>query len=288
MAMFSTRPRRSVLYMPASNLRALDKARSLDCDGIVFDLEDAVAVEAKNSARDQLLGTLTQGGYGQRERIVRVNDLDSEWCKADVEAVVGCDIHAILFPKINSAAELRAAIDLVDTSGGQHLAVWAMLETPAAILNAESIAAESARLEVLVMGTADLAAELRVQETPERTGLQTALQLCVLAARAHGREILDGVFIEFKNLAAFSAVCKQGRQLGFDGKTLIHPTQIEQANSTFGASETDIVQAHALISAWNAAQQKGEGVAVYEGRLIENLHVRQAQRLLACYAETEP
>ena len=272
--------------MPASNLRALDKARSLDCDGIIFDLEDAVAVEAKGTARDQLRGALTQGGYGRRERIVRVNDLDSEWCKADVEGVAGLDIHAILFPKISTAIELRAAINLVDEAGGHRLAVWVMLETSIAILNAESIAAESTRLEVMVMGTADLAAELRVPDTPKRAGLQMALQLCLLAARAHGHEILDGVHIEFKNLPAFSAVCQQGRELGFDGKTLIHPTQIEEANKIFGASATDIEHAKALISVWNTAQQDGKGVAVYAGRLIENLHVREAQRLLACYAET--
>jgi len=272
--------------MPASNLRALNKARSLGCDGIIFDLEDAVGVNSKSLARDQLTEELRRGGYGQRERIVRVNELNSEWCEADVEAVVGLDIHAVLFPKVNSATELRTAINMVDAAGGKHLAIWAMLETPGAILNAVAIVAESTRLEVLVMGTADLAAALRLQDSLDRTGLQIALQTCVLAARAYGREILDGVHIDFKNLSAFASVCQQGIQLGFDGKTLIHPTQIEQANKIFGASETDLQEARALISVWNAAQQKGEGVAVYAGRLIEILHVREAQRLLACYAET--
>ena len=272
--------RRSVLYMPAINVRALDKARSLNCDAIIFDLEDAVSVDQKLEARAQLVAELEQGGYGNRERVVRVNGLDTQWCKADIAAVARLDIHAILFPKINSPAELINAQELVDAAGGQHLSLWAMLETPLGILNANAITAASARLNVLVMGTSDLVAELRGQHTADRMGIQAALQHCVLVARAHARDILDGVHLEFKDQDSFIEVCSQGRQLGFDGKTLIHPAQIEIANQVFGSSESAVRDAHELIAVWEKAQKSGKGVAVLNGRLIENLHVREARRII--------
>lgn len=275
------RLRRSVLYLPAANERALAKARALDCDAIIFDLEDAVSVNAKSEARDKLLVALKRGGYGRRERIVRVNALETPWCQADIEAVAGQDIQAILFPKINSAAELVQAQALVDKSGGQHLALWAMLETPKGILNADAIASVSMRLQVLVMGTSDLLAELRGQHSNDRMALMSALQHCLLVARAHGREILDGVHLDFKNLESFLKVCEQGRVMGFDGKTLIHPVQIESANSVFGVSAAALQDARSIIEVWDKAQQAGQGVAVLNGKLIENLHVDTARRVIA-------
>ncbi|MBV1905371.1 MAG: CoA ester lyase [Pseudomonadales bacterium] len=280
-------PRRSVLYMPAANSRALNKARSLDCDAIIFDLEDAVAVDAKVDARNNLVSELKQGGYGYRERIVRVNDLSSEWCDADVSAVAGLDIHGVLFPKVESAKQLRQAQTLVDAAGGAHLALWAMLETPRGILNADAIVCESERLTVLVMGTSDLVAELRGQHTSDRAGIQNALQHCVMVARARDRDILDGVHLEFKDQEAFMTVCEQGRSLGFDGKTLIHPTQIEGANLAFGLSDSALGDAREIVEAWENAQKAGKGVAVVNGRLIENLHFAEAQRTIefsACLA----
>ncbi len=288
MNLANTRIRRSVLYLPAANFRALEKARSLNCDGIIFDLEDAVAPDAKSLGRDQLVTALKRGGFGRRERIARVNAMDSEWCRADVAAVVKLDINAILFPKINSAVELQSAIELVDSLGGEDIPIWAMFETPLAILNAQTIVGQNPRLEVLVMGTADLSAELGVKDTPERAALQTALQHCVLVARANGRDILDGVHIEFKNMETFKQVCKQGSEWGFDGKTLIHPSQIEHANIAFAYSDLEVAEAHGLISAWENARLQGKGLAVYKGSLIETLHVQRAQRLLARHAEINP
>ena len=266
--------------MPAANARAMQKARTLNCDAIIFDLEDAVAVNSKTSAREQLIEELHTGGYGYRERIVRVNGLSTPWCEPDVSAVAGLDIHGILFPKVNSATELLDALVLMDSCGGQSLPIWAMLETPRAVLDADAIVSASSRLTTLVMGTSDLVTELRATHTPDRNGLQAALQHCVLVARAHGRDILDGVHLDFRNQDSFKQTCEQGRQMGFDGRTLIHPTQIDVANEIFGFSGTAVEEAREIIQAWQHAQEAGKGVVEVGGRLIENLHVAEAQRVI--------
>jgi len=277
----SIRPRRSVLYMPGANARAMEKARALDCDAIIFDLEDAVAPDAKAAAREQVAAAVRSGGYGHRELIVRVNALASRWGRDDVAAVAGLAIDGILFPKIESAAEVGVAIDAIDGAAGRALSMWAMIETPRAILNIERIAAASPRLTTLVMGTSDLVNELRARHMPDRTSVLHALSQCVLAARAYARAALDGVYLDLEDAAGFRAVCEQGRALGFDGKTLIHPSQIAPANAAFGPSDVEIIDARAVVAAWQDAQQAGKGVAVVAGRLIENLHAAEAERVLA-------
>ncbi len=276
------RPRRSMLYMPGSNARALEKARSLKVDSLIFDLEDAVAPDAKGSAREQIVAAVNEGGYGAREVIVRVNGLDSSWGRDDVAAIAPLPVDGVLFPKIDFAAQVHEAVEALDEAGGRaELSIWLMAETPLGMLNMQAITASSPRLAGIVMGTSDLAKELRVRHTAERTGLLTALSLCVLAARAHGLAILDGVHLDLNNLEEFRALCKQGLEMGFDGKTLIHPKQIEIANEVFSPSAQEIAQAKEIIQAWKAAQAEGKGVVVVNGRLVENLHVEEARRTLA-------
>jgi citrate lyase subunit beta/citryl-CoA lyase len=277
----SFRPRRSVLYMPGANARALEKARTLDCDAIIFDLEDAVAPDAKATAREQVAAAVRTGGYGNRELIVRVNALESPWGRADVAAVTTLRIDGVLFPKIESAAQVGVCVDAVDAAGGNTLPIWAMIETPRAVLNVERIAAASPRLTTLVMGTSDLVKDLRARHMPDRTSVLHALSQCVLAARAYDRTVLDGVYLGIDDVAGFRAVCEQGRALGFDGKTLIHPSQIAAANAAFGPSEADVADAREVMAAWHEAQRAGKGVAVVRGRLIENLHAAEAERVLA-------
>lgn len=280
----SYRPLRSVLYAPGANSRALDKARSLPVDGLILDLEDAVAPDAKALARDAVVAALSEGGYGYRRRIVRINGLDSPWGEADIAALAGAGADAILLPKVESPQAVRAAVAALDAAGGPtDLPLWIMAETPRGILEIDSIAAAHPRLQVLVMGTSDLAKELRVRHTPGREGLLASLGLCVLAARARGLEILDGVYLDLQDESGFAAACEQGRDMGFDGKTLIHPKQIEPANRVFGISAEALQQAQQIIVAWRAAQTSGRGVCVVDGRLVENLHVEEAERLLAMH-----
>lgn len=282
----SYRPLRSVLYAPGANSRALDKARSLPVDGLILDLEDAVAPDAKALARDAVVAALSEGGYGYRRRIVRINGLDSPWGEADIAALAGAGAgaDAILLPKVESPQAVRAAVAALDAAGGPtDLPLWIMAETPRGILEIDSIAAAHPRLQVLVMGTSDLAKELRVRHTPGREGLLASLGLCVLAARASGLEILDGVYLDLQDESGFAAACEQGRDMGFDGKTLIHPKQIEPANRVFGISAEALQQAQQIIVAWRAAQTSGRGVCVVDGRLVENLHVEEAERLLAMH-----
>ena len=274
-------PRRSVLYMPGANARAMEKAKSLDCDGIIFDLEDAVATDSKDVAREQVSTAVTGGGYGHRELIVRVNGLDTPWGEADVAMAARLPVAGLLFPKLESAAQLKQIEAAVDAAGGGDKALWIMLETPAGILRAQEIATASERLQVLVMGTSDLVKELRAQHTPERHNIAYALQHCVLVARAHGLEILDGVHLDFRNLESLRQVCEAGVAMGFDGKTLIHPSQVEVANDCFGPSLHDVDQARAVLTAWQSAQADGRGVVELDGQLIENLHAAEAERVIA-------
>ena len=270
-----SRPYRSVLYIPGSKPRALDKARSLPVDAIIFDLEDAVAAEEKDSARATLADALQQGGYGARVRIVRINGLDTAWGRQDAEAAAKMDCDAILAPKVSSPADLEA---LAEITAGRPL--WAMMETPRAMLNAAAIAAHPA-LQGMVMGTNDLAKDMQTRFRADRLPLLSGLGLCLLAAKAEGKVIVDGVYNAFKDDAGLEVECRQGRDMGFDGKTLIHPAQVDIANAAFAPSEDEIDLARRQIAAFEAAEAAGQGVAVVDGRIVENLHVVTAREILA-------
>jgi citrate lyase subunit beta/citryl-CoA lyase len=275
-------PRRSVLYMPGANERALEKAKGLEADALILDLEDAVAPDAKAEARDRVCAAVADGGYGRRELTIRVNGLDTEWHADDVAAVAKAGPAGIVVPKINSVDDVRAVETALEKAGApDHTLIWAMVETPVAMLDARAIASASERLAVLVMGTNDLAKELQAEHVPGRQPLLTGLGLCLLAARATGKVILDGVYNDIKDEAGFEAECVQGRQLGFDGKTLIHPSQLEPANRVFAPSADELERAREIVAAFEEATAAGKGVVTVNGRMIENLHVAQAQRALA-------
>lgn len=269
------RPFRSVLYIPASKPRALDKARTLPVDAIIFDLEDAVTAEEKESARGILAETLAEGGYGQRMRIVRINGLDTQWGKADAEAVGSMQAEAVLLPKVESAAQLDA---LVAITG--DMPVWAMMETPRGMLNAAEIAAHP-KLEGMVMGTNDLAKELNTRFRADREPMLTGLGLCLLAAKAEGVAVVDGVYNAFKDDEGLAVECAQGRDMGFDGKTLIHPAQVAVTNAAYAPSEQEVDLARRQIAAFEDVEASGQGVAVVDGRIVENLHVETARKTLA-------
>ena len=266
------RPARSALYIPGSKDRALDKARGLPVDIILFDLEDAVTPDAKAEARLTLTAAMASGGYGARQKIVRINGLDTVWGADDAAAVVQMDCDAVLLPKVNSPADLDALAVLIPDKP-----IWAMMETPTGILNAASIAAHP-RLAGFVMGTNDLAKDLGTRTRP---ALMMALQHCLLAARAHGIVALDGVYNAFKDDEGLTAECAEGRDMGFDGKTLIHPAQIAICNAVFGPSSDEIALAMHQIAAFEAAEAEGQGVAVVDGKIVENLHVVTARATLA-------
>jgi citrate lyase subunit beta/citryl-CoA lyase len=277
------RPRRSVLYMPGSNERALDKAKSIPADALILDLEDAVAPDAKALARQQIIATLAEGGYGHRELLVRVNALSTPWGADDLQALAAARVppHAILIPKVSTAADVLAAIATFDDAGGAaSVEFWLMIETPLCILNIREVTGAHPRLKGIVMGTSDLSKDTRVRHTPERLGFMAALNLSVYAARAHGLEVIDGVHLELDDDAGLQAACAQGRELGFDGKSLIHPKQIEAANAAFAPAAAELAQARAIIECWHQAEAAGKGVVVLNGRLVENLHVEEAKRLL--------
>jgi len=276
----SSRPYRSVLYIPGSKERALEKAMGLATDAIIFDLEDAVAPEEKPAARDLLARVLTDWDFGARARIVRINGFDTEWGRADADAMDkaiagGAKIDAILIPKVNRAADLDAVAEAVPGAD-----LWAMMETGLGMLNAGEIAAHR-RLKGMVMGTNDLAKELGSRFRADRLPLQAGLGLCLLAARAHGKVIVDGVYNAFKDDEGLRAECEQGRDMGFDGKTLIHPAQLEIANAAFAPSEAELALAHRQIEAYEAAKAAGQGVAVVDGKIVENLHIVTANALIA-------
>lgn len=278
----SIRPRRSVLYMPGSNARALDKARTLPADALILDLEDAVSPDAKELARCQVAEAVTQGGYGRREVLVRVNGLATAWGMDDLTVVAELPIDGIVFPKIETPEQVFEAVATVDRiRGSTDVGIWIMAETPRCMFRIHEIAAVHSRLTGIIMGTSDLAKEMRVRHTPARTGLLAPLNLCVLAARANSRSIIDGVHLDLNDEAGFRAVCEQGRDMGFDGKTLIHPKQIETANAVFAPSAEEIAHAREVLAAWEQARAEGKGVVVVSGRLVEELHVDEARRVLA-------
>jgi (3S)-malyl-CoA thioesterase len=270
-----SRPLRSVLYIPGSKPRALDKARGLACDAIIFDLEDAVSAEEKESARDTLAAALTEGGYGSRLRVIRINGLDTPWGEADAKAAAAMQPDAVLLPKVASPADLEALADLVG-----DIPLWAMMESPGAMLNAGAIAGHR-QLQAMVMGTNDLAKELQSRHRADRLPMVTGLGLCLLAAKAQGIAIVDGVYNAFKDEEGLRAECEQGRDMGFDGKTLIHPAQLDIANAAFSPSEEEADLARRQIAAFEEVQASGQGVAVVDGRIVENLHVATARETLA-------
>jgi citrate lyase subunit beta/citryl-CoA lyase len=271
------RPRRSVLFMPGSSARALEKARTLPADALILDLEDAVAPEAKAGARARVLAAVRAGGYGPREIIVRLNGPGTPWGADDLAAVAQAPVDAVLLPKVESAETVTAALQRV----GPTRVVWCMLETPRGVLNAAAIAAASPRVGALVMGTSDLTKDLHARPTRDRIPLLTSLELCVLAARAAGITALDGVHLDLDDEAGFAAACRQAAELGFDGKTLIHPRQVAAANEAFAPGASEVDWARRVIAAHADAVAGGRGVVVLDGRLIENLHVDDARRVLA-------
>ena len=271
--------------MPASNARALEKARILPADALVFDLEDAVAPDAKPQARGMAVAAARAGGYEPREVVVRINALDTPWGRDDLAAIAQSGVDAVLLPKVESAAAVHEALGVLDAGGGPgDLPLWCMLETPRGVLRAEAIAAASPRVAALVMGTSDLTKDLRARHTPDRLPLATSLGLCVLAARAHGLAALDGVHLDLDDEAGFRAACRQAAAMGFDGKTLIHPKTIAAANDAFSPSADEVARARRIIDAHADAVARGQGVVVVDGRLVENLHVEDARRVAALAA----
>ncbi|MCP2513489.1 CoA ester lyase [Achromobacter mucicolens] len=276
------RPRRSVLYMPGANARALDKARTLDADALILDLEDAVAPDAKAQARTQVAAALREGGYGRRECIVRVNALDTPWGLDDVRAIAQAGADAVLLPKVESPAQLAALAQALDAAGAPaDLPLWAMAETPLGFLRLDAIAGGHARLAAIVVGTSDLVKDLHARHTPSRDETLLARSLAVMAARAHGLAVLDGVHLDLNDDTGLQDACRQGRDQGYDGKTLIHPRQIAAANAAFAPTPEELDTARRRLEAWTAAQAEGKGVAVVDGALVENLHAQEAERLLA-------
>lgn len=276
------RPRRSVLYMPGANERALEKAKTLDVDALILDLEDSVAPDAKTEARERVIAAAQSGEYGHRELVIRTNGLDTEWHGHDFAAAAAAGPDAILVPKVNTAEEVDQLESALQKAGApEHTKLWAMIETPQAIRNAYDICSASQRLAVLVMGTNDLVAELQAAHVPGRQPVLTALSQALLAAREAGKTIVDGVYNDVKDPDGFEAECEQGRDLGFDGKTIIHPSQIEPSNRWFAPSDDEIAHAREIVEAFEQAQSSGKGVVTVRGKMIENLHVRDAERKLA-------
>lgn len=274
------RPRRSMLYVPACVPRFLEKGRVLTTDSLILDLEDSVLPERKEEARANIRAALARGDYGCREVVVRVNGLATPWGVDDLAAIAPLDIDAVMFPKIESAADVMAALAALDAAGAAHLPIMVLIETPAGVLRAEEIAAASERIACLVLGVSDLTNELHARFTLERLPLLHSLAHCVLAARAHDLAIIDGIHLDLKDMESFEFACRMARDLGFDGKSLIHPDQVAYANDAFTPRADSVARARRIIAALSEANLAGNGVAVVDGRLVENLHVEAAKRTL--------
>lgn len=276
------RPRRSALYLPGNNARALEKAKALPADVLIFDLEDAVGPDAKAESRTRVCDAVSSGSYGRREIVVRVNGVGTDWHEDDVAAVAGSAAHGVLVPKVERGEQVQALAATLDKLGAPaSLRLWVMIETPRSFLRAEEVASASDRLAALVVGTNDLVNDLHGLHVPGRAPVVSALSLAVLGARAAGKAILDGVFNDITDEGGFRAEARQGREMGFDGKTLIHPSQVAPANDLFGPSQDELADARKVVAAYEAAQAEGTSVITVEGRMIESLHVRDAQRILA-------
>ncbi|MBL0746918.1 HpcH/HpaI aldolase/citrate lyase family protein [Nocardioides baculatus] len=275
-------PLRSVLYMPSSNERALEKAKDIACDALILDLEDAVAPDAKPAARQAAAAAAASGDYGRRTVSIRVNGIGTEWHAADLEAAAAAGPAAVVVPKVETADQVRGLATALESAGApEHTRLWAMVETPEAIFNVREIAAASPRLQALVLGTNDLVKELYAEHVPGRAPILPSLHTVLLAGRAAGIAVIDGVYNDVKDAEGFLAECEQGRQMGFDGKTLIHPGQVEGANTAFAPSEQAVEDARGLIAAFEDGQ--GSGVVTYHGRMVENLHVESARRTLSIH-----
>jgi len=274
------RPRRSVLYMPGSNARAMEKAATLPADAVILDLEDAVAPEAKEAARAQVCAIVKTRPFGKREVVIRINGLDTPWGHDDMDAAAAATPDAILVPKVNDGADVAHANQHLEQAA-PSIALWLMMETPQAIFHADEIAGSGGRLACLVMGTNDLVKEMRGQQTSGRDGLMAALSLSVLAARAHGLVALDGVYNEIADAKGFEAICLQGRAIGFDGKTLIHPSQIETCNRIFSPAQDEVVRARAILAAFALPENRGKGAISLDGRMVELLHAEIARETVA-------
>lgn len=276
------RPRRSMLYMPGSNARAIEKGRGLPVDAIIFDIEDAVAVDAKALARNQIRAAIAEGGYGRKELLVRINGLGSEWFDEDVKVIAGSGADGVLLPKVESPETVQEVERRLAAAGApETLSIWCMMETPRGILRSADIAGASPRLAGMIMGTNDLALDLRCRQTPDGAAFLTSFGLCILAARAHGLAIIDAVYNDLSDDAGFEESCRRGRILGFDGKSLIHPKTVDAANRLYGPSDEEVAWATKIVAAFEKASAEGKGVIAVDGKMIEELHVREARRLLA-------
>lgn len=274
------RPRRSMLYVPGCNTRYLNKARSLRVDSVILDLGDPILVEAKEQSRINVVEAVKQGGYGQREVVVRVNDFDSPWGLDDIKAVAHIGADAILFPNIESREDVLKALDALDAAGGKDVPIMVMIESPIAVLNAKEIASASDRIICMVVATSDLMSQLRARKTHERVALVTSLSLVILAARAYGRAVVDGITNDLNDMQTFEYSCRLGRDLGFDGKSLVHPSQLDYSNDAYTPRPTEIKHAQTIIEALAAANAAGRGTVVVDGKLVEHHHVAAAQQLL--------
>ena len=274
---------RSALYMPGMNQKAMDKALNLDCDAVVLDLEDAVEVSKKEDSRQLVIRQIENNDYGPRVVVVRVNDLGTKWGEQDVAAVANLPIQAILVPKVSEIRDISRVVDLLNRLGSE-LPIWIMVETPLAIININELARQP-RVTALVMGTSDLVVDLCAEHLEERQNISYALQRSIIAARAFGKKILDGVHLDFRDLDSLRNVCRLGKSMGFDGKTLIHPNQIPVANDAFSPSEAELDKAKRVIDAWRSAQTRGSGVVEVDGTLVESLHVEEAKRLISFFSE---
>ena len=274
---------RSALYMPGINQKAMDKALNLDCDAVVLDLEDAVEVSKKEDSRQLVIRQIENNDYGPRVVVVRVNDIGTKWGEQDVAAVANLPIQAILVPKVSEIRDISRVVDLLNRLGSE-LPIWIMVETPLAIININELARQP-RVTALVMGTSDLVVDLCAEHLEERQNISYALQRSIIAARAFGKKILDGVHLDFRDLDSLRNVCRLGKSMGFDGKTLIHPDQIPVANDAFSPSEAELDKAKRVIDAWRSAQTRGSGVVEVDGTLVESLHVEEAKRLISFFSE---
>ena len=275
------RPRRSMLYVPGCNMRYLNKARSLRVDSVILDLGDPILVEKKDDSRRNVCEAVLAGGYGRREVVVRVNDLDSPWGREDVKAVATTGIDAVLFPNVESREDVLEAQALLDEAGGKHLPIMLMIESPRGVLRAEEIASASERIACIVMATSDLLNQLHGRRTPDRIALLYSLSHVLLAGRANDRAVVDGISTDLKDMQSFEYACRLGRDLGFDGKTLVHPFQLPYCNDAFTPKPFDISAAIEVIDALDNAHHAGRGTVVVNGRLIEGHHVKAAKRMLA-------
>jgi len=275
------RPRRSMLYVPGCNARYLHKARTLRVDSVILDLGDPILVDKKLESRRGVCEAVLAGGYGRREVVVRVNDLDSPWGRDDVKAVAGAGVDAVLFPNVESRADVLEAIELLDASGGSHLPIMVMIESPLGVLRAEEIASASSRIACIVVATSDLLNQLHGRRTPDRIAIQYSLSRVLLAGRAYERAVVDGISTNLKDMQSFEYACRLGRDLGFDGKSLVHPLQLPYCNDAFTPKPPDLAAALEVIDALERAHREGRGTVVVNGRLIEGHHVKEAKRLLA-------